>query len=109
MRRSTKDDAIDWFGALERSSADARRIASHPTLGPPNRCLCGSDDPRGRIIASPVDLTDASGDLAVVRNEGIHPCRACQHYVQHGAMSIQHYHSATSTVRDRYHPDCVRF
>lgn len=106
MKRSTKDDVYDWAGALEQSSAQARALRVGPTLGPKARCLCGSDDTRGRILAEPVDLTAA--EVAVVRNEGGRPCQGCQHYIHHGSMCVRRYFGPTTNVRDHFHPECVR-
>ena len=105
MKRTTPD-VIDWFGALEAATAQARGLRVGPSLGPVARCLCGSSDTLGVILAAPVDLTDA--DVSCAPNEGIRPCRACQHAIHHGAMCVRRHYGPTTTVRDHYHPDCVR-
>lgn len=106
MKRTTKDDAIDWFGCLERATAQARELRTGPTLGPEALCLCGSNDTRARILREPVDLT--GDDVTAAPNEGGRPCRACQHYIQHGAMCVRRHYGPTTTVRDHFHPSCVR-
>lgn len=100
-----KADALPWFDALAASTAQARELRDGPSLGPEARCLCGSSDTRGRILAKPVDLSDA--EVAAMRNEGTRPCRACQHGIHHGAMRVTRYFQATTTVRDHFHPECV--
>lgn len=104
----TTPDVIDWAGALQAAADQARELREGPTLGPKARCLCGSDDTRGAILAEPVDLTAATDDLSVQRNEGGRPCMACQHYIHHGAMCVRRHFGPTTTVRDHFHPECVR-
>ena len=108
MKRSTKDAVYDWFGALQAASDQARDLRDPPTPAPAVACLCGSTDTRGAIVAEPVDLTAVTDDLSVQRNEGIRRCRACQHAIQHGAMCVRRHFGPTTTVRDHYHPECVR-
>ena len=105
MKRSTKDDRYDWFGALDRSTEQARGLqdrTSHPVIA----CHCGAIEDQGRDIGAVVDLT--AEDVTVVRNEGIRRCRVCPHAIHHGAMSVQLHYEASTTVRDHFHPNCVR-
>jgi len=99
-------DHFDWFGALKAANDQARALRP-PAKPTPDPCLCGSTDIRGRIITEPVDLR---GDSLVScgPNEGQRPCRACQHGIPHGAMCVRLHYAATTTVRDHYHPTCVR-
>lgn len=101
----TEADVFDWFGALQRAIDEAAALRE-PTAPKPDPCLCGSTDIRGRIITEPVDLRDA--DVTCYRTEGQRACRACQHGISHGAMCVRRRYTATSTVRDHYHPECVR-
>ena len=105
MKRTTPD-VIDWNAALEGAATQARDLRPAPTPPPDVACLCGSTDPRGRITTTPVDLTDA--DVTCRPNEGGRPCRACQHYIHHGAMCVVRRFERTTTVRDHFHPNCVR-
>ena len=107
VKRTTKDDAHDWAGALKAAATRARDLNTGPTLGPEARCLCGSTDPRGRITFVPVDLAD--DDVTLDRNEGWHrTCQACQHPIPDGAMCVRRHYGPTTTVRDHYHTACVR-
>lgn len=105
MSRAKTPDTLGWFAALITAADEARRLRTGPTLGPAARCLCGSDDTRGRILAKPVNLTE--GDVTVVRNSGQRDCQGCRHGIHHGAMCVQRHYSATTTVRDTFHPTCV--
>jgi hypothetical protein len=105
MTRAKKPDAIDWSSALADAAEQAKALRIGPVLGPVARCLCGSSDTRGRIVATPVDLT--ADDVTVERNEGTRPCQACQHGIAHGAMRITRHYARTTTVRDHFHPECV--
>jgi hypothetical protein len=105
MTRRKEPDAIDWSGALERSTQQARDLREPPTLRLVTTCRCGATEDRGRDLGEVVDLRDA--DVAVMRNEGGRPCRGCPHYIHHGAMCVVRYFEHTSTVRDYYHPTCV--
>lgn len=98
-------DHFDWFGALKESSRIAAELTPQRTLHPVMECRCGALEDRGREIGERADLRDA--EIAVVRNEGVRPCRACPHYIQNGAMRVTRYFETTNTVRDYYHPECV--
>lgn len=97
---------IDWVAAMAGANAAVRALRP-PPAPTPAPCLCGSTDTRGRIIATPVDLTGE--DVTAAKCEGIQQCRACAHGISHGAMAVATYMTNTSVVRDRYHPECVRF
>lgn len=102
-------DHFDWFGALERSAEQAKALlrAETPARKPYPICRCGTTERYGRPIpAGPVDLRTA--DVALGPGEGIQRCRACAHAIHHGAMSVTRYYEHTTTVRDHFHPDCVR-
>lgn len=102
---STKTDTLGLIAALERAIEQARELRPEPKATPAP-CLCGSTDDRGTILAEPLDL--GGDDVAVIRNEGGRPCRACQHYIRHEAMCVRRYYGPTTTVRDHFHPSCVR-
>jgi hypothetical protein len=99
-------DHFDWFGALKASATEARELTPQRTLHPVVQCRCGASEDQGRELGTPVDLRGE--DVAVVRNDGIRPCRACPHYIHVGAMRVTRYFEHTNTVRDYYHPECVR-
>lgn len=93
----------DLFADLLASIGQARELREPPR--PTATCLCGKQVWREEALTTPVDLS--AEDVALAHSEGIHPCRACHHGVHHGAMSVKTHYSATSTVRDHYHPECV--
>lgn len=96
---------IDWTAALAGANATVRAL--QPTPAPtPDPCLCGSTDTRGRITTTPVDLTHE--DVVCERNAGQQHCRACAHGIGNDAMRVTSYYASTTTVRDYYHPECVR-
>lgn len=105
----TKADTLDLFGALQRAAAEARGLRPGPALGPVPRCLCGSTDTRAGIRFQPLNLTGVDDDLSADINEGQHRCAACTHGIAHGAPRVTRHYTVTSTVRDHFHPECVRF
>lgn len=109
MSRTDSPDAIDWAGALARSVAEAQALQPGTVHGPKALCLCGSTDTRDGIRFQPLDLTAIGDDLAVQVNEGQKFCAACKHGIAHGAMRVTRHYTATSTVLDHFHPNCVRF
>jgi hypothetical protein len=106
MTSRKEPDHFDWFGALKAASEQARETRGPRPLRLVVTCRCGATEDRVRDLGEVVDLRDA--DVSVMRNEGGRPCRACPHYIHHGAMCVVRYFGDTTTVRDHYHPECVR-
>lgn len=103
---SKKPDHFDWFGALDAATRQVREIAFTKALHAVVDCRCGAAEDRGRDLGEVVDLRDA--DVSIVRNEGARQCRGCPHYIHHGAMCVRRHYGPTTTVRDHFHPECVR-
>lgn len=91
--------------SLDAAVQQARTIRETPPRWPVVVCRCGASEDRGRELGDPVVLHGAR--LQRIRNEGGRPCRACPHYIHHGADCVVRYYDATTTVRDHYHPECV--